>query len=131
MLLLMFGYIAVSLFLFSVVGAKRSSVWQPGFHCRYNNRVHSIGDTWTATDGCNTCSCHGVNILVRHVCTENPCVVGKYNSLTTKCITVVTAAKSNRKIVEPEAKLINIERICMTAYFSGLIQALQYKNVGF
>ena len=127
----MFGHIAVRLLLFSVIGSKRSSVWQHGFHCRYNNRVYSVGDTWTATDGCNTCACHAGDILVRRVCTENPCVVRKYNSLTTKCITVVTVAKSNRKIVELEAKSINIERICMTAYFSGLVQALQYNNVGF
>ena len=31
--------------------------------CHYNGEWHNVGDTYTATDGCNTCSCRLILII--------------------------------------------------------------------
>ncbi|XP_071153762.1 kielin/chordin-like protein [Mytilus edulis] len=55
---------------------KRSSVYQRGFHCRYEEKQFNVGETWTASDGCNSCSCHAGDLIVRMTCTEKTCAVG-------------------------------------------------------
>ena len=37
--------------------------------CTYDGKSYNIGSTFPSTDGCNTCSCDGVNV----VCTKNIC----------------------------------------------------------
>ena len=44
--------------------------------------------------------------------------------------TVETVSKSNRHVVELEAKLIALTYMYMTTHFPGLVQSLQYKVVG-
>ena len=58
-----------------VEGVGCTDDWSCGVQCDYGDRVYNIGDTFTALDGCNTCTCTDQGIP----CTEiacNECGVG-------------------------------------------------------
>ncbi|CAC5406731.1 unnamed protein product [Mytilus coruscus] len=96
---------------------KRSSVYQRGFHCKYEEKQFNVGESWTASDGCNTCICHAGDLLVRMTCTEKACAVGGQCTYHGKAYKVgdsfPSIDKCNTCFCEADGSVPCTERFCL------------------
>ena len=76
----------------SVTTTKAAVTSVPSGTCSLNDKTYNIGESFTAADGCNTCTCGAQNIIN---CTENKCLASQPATGSAVTVTPVSTASAS------------------------------------